>query len=193
MHAPQLPKPVLFHPLKHHLGYIREFIGRGAAASAAEQQAALQTIGSSQLDFYLGQLSARQLAEEVVTLLEEQQVLEPAPYQVFLQQTSAGYRLLTLSDSSDWVLRWGLEEGRHVHLHPARYATHTIRLKANTLKTAIVLAIYRQKHGTTAFTLNLVNQLRQEWLGLPPIKAFEATEGTGAAALLNLVQPMEPG
>ena len=188
MHLPLLPAPVLFHPLKHHLGYIREFVGQSAAASEAELIAALRTIGSSQLDFYLGQLSPGQLAAQVLRQLQERQVLEPAAYRHYLRQAASDYRLLSLSDGSTWVLRWGLEQERHVHLHPARYARHTIRVKANALKTAVALAIHLQQHQQQSINPALINRLRQEWLGLSPVKASDDAEETGAARFLQLIQ-----
>ncbi|WP_187264511.1 hypothetical protein [Pontibacter beigongshangensis] len=191
MHAPLLPKPVLFHPLKHHLGYIREFVRQGATATEAALRTALQTIGRSQLDFYTGPLLPEQLAAEVLGQLQEQQVLAPAAYRQYLQQAATDYRLLTLSDGSTWVLRWGLEEERHVHLHPARYATHTTRLKANALKTAVAVAVYQQQHPEQPVNLALINQLRREWLGLSPVKGFDGAEEGGAAGLLKLIRPFQ--
>lgn len=172
MRYPDLPQPVLFHPLKHHLGYIREFIQAQANAADDFLSAQFKTIGSSQLDLYLGDLSIHQIAEETILYLQKYQCLEPEPYRLYLTTGGAGYGLTTLSDGSGWVLRWGVVEGRHVHLHPARYSRHTIRVKANLLKAAMAVSLAMKRTGIAEPDLSLVNQVRRQWLGLAPIPAF---------------------
>lgn len=171
MRYPDLPEPILFHPLKHHLGYIREFIQAQQEAEEAVLIAQFKTIGSSQLDLYLGKLSAQQIANETILYLQAQRTLEPDTYQLYLSGSAENYRLITLSEGSDWVLRWGVVAGRHVHLHPARYSQHTLRVKANSLKTAVAvnMAVRRYK---LPLDLQLVNQVRTQWLGLSPIPAY---------------------
>lgn len=172
MRYPDLPQPVLFHPLKHHLGYIRDFIQAQTNAADAFLVAQLKTIGSSQLDLYLGSLPINQIAEETILYLQKYQCLEPEPYRLYLTTGGAGYGLLTLSDGSGWVLRWGVVEGRYVHLHPARYSQYTIRVKANLLKTAIAASLAVKRTGIAEPDLSLVNQVRRQWLGLAPIPAI---------------------
>jgi hypothetical protein len=179
MFSPQLPEPVLFHPLKHHLGYLREFTRQGATYSEAELKAALRTLGNSQMDLYTGLLSPLRVAQEVVTHLQEQNLLQPETYRTYLNTISKEYFTLTLSDETDWVLRWGRVDGRHVHLHPARYTGHTTRVKANVLKTAAASVIASRKWGEITIDTPLVNRVRVEWLALPPVKTFSAEEGAG--------------
>ncbi|WP_114782182.1 hypothetical protein [Botryobacter ruber] len=190
MFLPDLPKPVLFHPLKHHLGYIREFIRQGTQAAPAALKADLLTLGSSQLDLYTGQLTPLQLAEEVIQQLQHRHVLEPEAYRQFIGAADSDYQIITLADGTDWVLRWGVEAGRHVHLHPARYAANTIRVKANALKTAVAMVTAAAKYKTAAADLPLLNQVRHEWLGLPPVKALPSDEG--AAKLVKLLKNQMP-
>lgn len=168
---PNLPQPILFHPLKHHLGHIREFVHSHANAEYAFLIAQLKTIGSSQLDLYLCKLSAQQIAYETILYLQKHHTLEPGAYQLYLSGSKANYGLITLSDESKWVLRWGVVEGRHVHLHPARYSQHTLRVKANTLKTAVAVCIAVKRYKQPQ-DLQLVNQVRTQWLGLAPIPNF---------------------
>ena len=190
MFSPDLPKPILFHPLKHHLGYIQEFIRQAINASPAAFRADFLTLGSSQLDLYTGLLPPLQLAEEVVEQLQHRHVLEPEAYRQFIQTSGSDYQVITLSDATDWVLRWGLEDGRHVHLHPARYAANTMRVKANALKTAVAMVIAAAKYKVTAADLPLLNQVRHDWLGLPPVKALPSDEG--AAKLVKLLENRMP-
>ncbi|EJF10325.1 MULTISPECIES: hypothetical protein [Pontibacter] len=171
MQHTDIPAPILFHPLKHHLGYIREFIKEQATAEEAALVAQLKTIGSSQLDLYLGELLTQQIAYETILYLQKHQILEPEAFQTYLSSNKADYRVITLSDESSWVLRWGIVEGRHVHLHPARYSQHTIRVKANTLKTAIAakMAALRNQQPPN---LQMINRVRQQWLNLPPVPLY---------------------
>ncbi|GAB3826437.1 hypothetical protein GCM10028895_37440 [Pontibacter rugosus] len=144
---------------------------------------ALRTIGSSQLDLYLGSLTPEQIAEETILYLQERQLLQPKAYLSYLG--TSGYQLLPLSDGSNWTLRWGLAEGRYVHLHPGRYALHTLRVKANHLKTAIAASIACSKYSQPAH-VGLLNQVRAEWLELPPIKSYTSEKGLGS--IFELVQ-----
>ena len=182
---PDLPQPILFHPLKHHLGYIREFIKRQTDTEDSFLQTQIRTLGSSQLDLYLGPLSAQQIARETTLYLQAHHLLEPNAYRLYLTPTEGAYRLIALSDESKWVLRWGIIAGRHVHLHPARYSQQTLRIKANTLKTAVAVSIAIRRYRQS-LNLKLVNDLRTQWLKLPPIPTFPP-DGT-LAKLVRLLE-----
>lgn len=186
MFEKQLPKPILFHPLKHHLGYIHAFVQEQITQTGAELQQALRTIGGSQLDLYIGPLSPFSISEEVILYLQDSNLLEPTLFRNYL--STGGYRICTLSDSSAWTLRWGVHEGRHVHLHPGRYSLHTLRVKANHLKTAIAVAVTCLKTGQSV-SLELLNQVRVGQLALSPVPCYTPHEGLGRvmALLLNKV------
>ncbi|MBF9255306.1 hypothetical protein I2I11_18555 [Pontibacter sp. 172403-2] len=180
-----LPKPVLFHPLKHHLGYIQRFIHEGISAPATTLKTDILAIGNaSQLDVYTGKLSAQQIAEEAIACLQQRDLLAPERYRRYLAAEGNAYRIITLSDGTDWVLRWGVVAGRHVHLHPARYAVHTIRVKANVLKTAMAALIFAAIQHEEV-DLKLVNAVRATWLSLPLVKKFD--EEGSLAELLKLL------
>ncbi|MFD2512800.1 hypothetical protein ACFSRY_02870 [Pontibacter locisalis] len=179
MFSSELPKPILFHPLKHHLGYIIQYIRRNTKSTASEIRKDLLTLGTSQLDLYCGALSPQQVAQEVSTHLKEQELLQPEIFRDYLKEAEKDYRCITLSDTTDWVLRWGVIEGRYVHLHPARYAVYTIRVKAAALKTAIAVVIATQRYMASETDLSLINKVRKEWLDLAPVKSFRSTEGAG--------------
>jgi len=172
----------LFHPLKHHLGYLKDFAAQSIAWPEPELQRAFKRIGGSQLDLYIGPLTPLQIAEEVILYLQQRHLLPPEPYHRYLGP--GGYRLCTLSDSSGWTLRWGVHEGRHVHLHPGRYSLHTLRVKANHLKTALAVAVASIKYNQSV-NLPLLNQIRAEWLELPPVPGYTSEEGLGK--VLDLV------
>ncbi|MCX2738325.1 hypothetical protein [Pontibacter anaerobius] len=178
-----LPKPILFHPLKHHLGYIREFAQAGVLLPEQELKRAFRRIGGSQLDLYIGPLSPLQISEEVVLYLQQQGLLQPEAFRPYLALN--GYRICTLSDGSAWALRWGVQEGRHVHLHPGRYSLHTLRVKANHLKTALAAAVACAKYEQP-LSLELLNKVRASLLDLPPVQGYTAEEGLGKVLELVL-------
>jgi len=179
-----LPVPILFHPLKHHLGYIKAFIQTQVDQSPQQIARQLQRIGNSQLDFYTGNLSPTQIADEVISYLQNYSLLNPEAYLKYLSGQENHYRTVTLSDGTDWVLRWGIVADRYVHLHPARYAAQTIRVKAISLKTAIAATIAARLLNTT-IDLQLVNHVRTQWLDLPPLTSLSPAKGAGS--LINLL------
>ncbi|WP_162053562.1 hypothetical protein [Pontibacter pamirensis] len=185
MFSAKLPEPILFHPLKHHLSFIKSFVECSTATPEAELKAALRTIGGSQLDLYTGSLSPLQIATEMLQYLQERHLQQPAAYQHYLATAGAAYRLISLSDGTDWVVRWGVVEDRYVHLHPARYAKYTLRVKANVLKTAIAAVITANKRGeSAAMDVHFINKVRAEWLALPPVKDLSLSEGLGSMLAL---------
>lgn len=183
-----LPQPILFHPLKHHLGYIREFIQAHKDADDSFLQAQLKTLGSSQPDLYLGPLSPQQITHETIAYLQAHHALEPGAYRLYLSVGEAEYQMISLSDESEWVLRWGVVEGRYVHLHPARYSRHTLRVKANALKSAIAVSVAALRYKQP-LSLALVNQVRTQWLGLVPIP--ELLPGGTLSRLVYLLKGKE--
>lgn len=180
-----IPKPVLFHPLKHHLGYIREFISSQYDVEEEQLKAWLRTIGSSQPDLYLGKLTPPQIADETSLYLQQRGALEREAYRLYLLASGSDYRMITLSDGSTWVLRWGLVAERHMHLHPARYSQHTTRVKANVLKTVIAALLAMKRMGITELNLALINRVRTQWLDLAPLKHYKPDEGLGR--MINLL------
>ena len=168
--------PVLFNARKHHRGYLRELISNTKAdITPQELRLLLLPIGAAQLDFYTGTLAAGDIMQQVQDYLQQKKLLTSATYKQWIQEHE-GYRLLSLSDNSNWVLRLGLQPAKWVHLHPARYSLHTVRLKAHSLKTAIALSITApEKSAEAARDLLLVNQLRG-YLQLPPLSARQLAE-----------------
>lgn len=100
-----LPVPVLFHPLKHHLGFIKAFIKEQTRSMSTSAGTLLLSIGSSQLDFYTGTLTPQQIAREVILYLALHNLLHPELYHSYLTATGSHYQTITLSDTTDWVLR----------------------------------------------------------------------------------------
>lgn len=167
----------MFNALKHHRAYLHELIKHTPASIPSQAlRRLLLPIGAAQLDFYTGALSVACITSEVKAQLATAGLDSPAFYQSWLS-TSRNHQLITLSDTSVWVLREGRQPEYWVHLHPARYGPFTHRLKANTLKTAIALLI---KNGAAAVEmppgLAAVNNTRNA-LQLPPLAARHLQEG----------------
>jgi hypothetical protein len=173
-----VPVPVLFNCLKHHLGFIKEFIHASIASNDIETISyQLRLIGDSQMDLYLGELTPALTAHQIIEQLRQKEVFERETYVNFLHRNSSGYQTITISDASVWVLRLGEVEGRYIHIHPGRYSPHTLRVKASTLKTAIALATWMKLHNYSEATVEIVNQVRKDILGASPVKSLSATEG----------------
>ncbi len=165
------PIPILFHPLKHHQGYLQYFIQH---SSEEEFYAAIPRIGASQMDLYCGELSPHSIGQEILGQLKESGVETETDFISFLANKQ-GYQNLTISDGSTWTLLRGDDPERYVHIHPARYARHCIRVKAGALKTAILML----RHDLTpTCETEQVNALRKS-IGLSPIKHLQVSEGIG--------------
>lgn len=176
-----VPAPVLFHGWKHHLPYILSEIAQFRALQSIDIEKfnkILLTIGSSQMDLYLGQLSPAAIGKETVEKLHLENLLDKAKYEQWLIQNGY-YQQITLSDQSRWTLRMGNQEDRHIHIHPSRYSPHSLRIDANTLKTIIVYLLEYEK-DKTEIDLIRVNAVRQKYLQLSPIKSISVEKGIGA-------------
>lgn len=135
---------------------------------APEQLAtAVCVLGNSQMDIYYGELDIPALYQEIMQYITHAGVGEEAAYTAWLQQ-AGGYRELTLSDGSRWILLQGIEPGKYIHIHPARYSLHSLRVKATTLKTAIACLVYYP--GNKAPDLEALNEVRKTVLQLSPVK-----------------------
>jgi hypothetical protein len=168
----EAPPPVLLNTWKHHAAVLRFRIREAAAADpAALQDLArnLVVIGTALMDLYLGHLLPCVIGESALSLLRGDNRLTLDAFRAWIE-SGGGFRALTLpEDGSQWVLRLGDEAGRYVHVHPARHARETCRVKANVLKTAIMVLAYTGVHGGDPLDVPLVNRVRRDYLKLPPV------------------------
>lgn len=159
------PDVVLLNPLKHHAGALKQFLETAPDDATIFRE--LLRIGQSQMDFYYGTLAVETIAAEAVHTLGRLHISSSAQFAQWLRPD--GFREFTGSDGTTWIFREGQGE-QFVHLHPGRYALHTIRIKASTLKTAAL--VYRQirLHNLSwPATRDVINTLRMTGLNLPPI------------------------
>lgn len=155
---------ILLNELKHHRASILRLAEQATADTIARS---VSVLGNSQMDVYYGWLDVPALAEEVITQLTDVPLTGEQDYRQWLAE-EGGYRKMILSDTSEWILLHGIEPGRYVHLHPARYSPHSMRVKATTLKTAVACMVCYP--GNNEPSLEELNLLRSSLLQLSPVK-----------------------
>jgi hypothetical protein len=172
----QIPEPILFNPLKHHLGFIREFIYQktegdqdGNPKSFIKE---LKHLGTSVMDVYTGSLLINEICDEVMIFLRERELSGRDHYSQWTGKGLKNFRIICLTDGSQWTLKYHDNSQRFVHIFPARFSQHSFRVKSNTLKSAILYYTLIGKDFITGDDLNRVRPL----LGLSPIKDPADTE-----------------
>lgn len=161
---------ILFNGLKHHRGYIRRELEDMSLEMLPDQ---LKVLGNSQMDVYYGQLDIPAILHEVIHHVSDAGITDEASYLQWLKD-NGGYIEITLSDSSRWILLHGTEPGQYIHLHPARYSPHSMRVKAAVLKTAMACMIVLSDSSQPG--LATLNHIRKEILGLSPVKDLNRCE-----------------
>ena len=166
--------PVRFNAWKHHAGFLR----RQAAppADLAWLAECLKAVGHDLMDLYDGPRTPADIAAALLAELAAHGRLGPDEFRDWLRE-AGGFRVLILADASAWVLRWGAEPGRYVHVHPARGAPNTSRVRAGVLKTAVLARAWAIRAGADPCDLAVINRVRQEYLGLPPVPRLAETGG----------------
>ncbi len=172
----QIPEPLLFNPLKHHLGFIREFIYQKTETEPFPDRKTLirdlRHLGRSVMDVYSGTLSVNEICSEIYQFLEQNELSERKKYAGWTGTKVRDFRLVTLSDGSLWALKYHDNESRFVHIFPSRGSLNSFRVKSNTLKSALLYHILIGKDYITSDDLNKVRPL----LGLSPVKDSADTE-----------------
>ncbi len=164
-----IPEPFLFNPLKHHLGFIKEFASLKSERSDFEINALireLKHIGSSVMDVYTGSLSISEIYNEVKEILLVKKILQIDLFCRWIGLNISDFRIISLSDGSQWTLKFKDNKTRFVHFFPARNSKHTFRVKSNTLKSAVLYYIFVGKDLVLSDDINSIRPL----LGLSPIK-----------------------
>jgi len=182
----QIPEPILFNPIKHHLGYIRDFVKAGSEAESSGSDFALMKelkhIGVSVMDVYSGALSINRICNEVLNFLFENKLSDRNLYSAWTGMNVSEYRIIMLSDTSEWILKYSGSISRFVHIFPARGSRYTFRIKSNTLKSALLYYIRIGKDYITGDDLNSVRPM----LGLSPVKdTMDAEAITGMIEILR--------
>jgi hypothetical protein len=178
----QIPEPFLFNPLKHHIGFIKEFINNNIDYTGSDPNSLtkdLKHLGTSVMDIYTGSLSIRNICVEAEEFLKQKEILISENYATWVGTKLDCFMIISLSDSSQWTLKFHDNPQRFVHFFPARNSQHTFRVKSNTLKSALIYLIIIGKDLVTGDDLNKVRPL----LGLSPVKDSIDTE-----AILEMIE-----
>jgi hypothetical protein len=166
----QLPEPFLFNPLKHHLGFIREFINRKIEDESDTDFknliADMKHLGRSVMDVYNGFLSVKIICNEIERFLEQKNISDGESFSLWVGIKTDDFRTITLSDNSKWIMKYHNNANRYIHLFPVRSSPHTFRVKSNTLKSAMLYNIIIGKDFINRNDLNEGRSL----LGLSPVK-----------------------
>jgi hypothetical protein len=166
----QIPEPFQFNPLKHHLAFINEFISAKLADERQIDSRALareiRHTGTSVMDVYTGSLSVPDICGEIKDYLKKNELDKIKSFSGWTGIRYNDFKTVTISDTSKWMLKYHNDERRFVHLFPARLSPHSFRVKANTLKSAILYYILVGKDFITREDLNEARSM----LGLSPVK-----------------------
>jgi hypothetical protein len=176
-----LPFPLLFNTWKHHAAALKERIaghaGRGEAGLRVLSDE-LIVIGAQLMDLYVGGYSPAEVGRLILNQLARNGRLDRAAYCSWVEE-GGGYRMMNLPDDSGWVLRLGDEDSRYVHLHPGRWVPQTRRVRANVLKTAVMVLAHAAASGDNPLDRAVVNRVRKEYLGLAPVGWLDGDQGLG--------------
>jgi hypothetical protein len=177
-----VPLPVLLNTWKHHAGWIRWRIGEAVQLGRAGVDALpreMAIVGARLMDLYTGEHTPAAITSQVIELLDRSGHLHFEELAAWLAQQGE-YSVIELQDSSKWTIRLGPKDGRYLHLHPSRWSPWTMRVQANTLKSAVMAIATARLTGAAATDLALVNEARRKYLGLGPVRELSEDFGLGA-------------
>jgi len=177
-----IPPPLLFNPLKHHLGFIKEFISENIETGNYSIVKELKHLGGSVMDVYSGALTPKEICEELLCFLKTKKLSKEIPFSSWAGKESKEFKTIFLSDGSQWVLKYYDHQQRYIHSFPARLSPLTFRIKANTLKSAILYHIFIGKDFISEEDLNIARAIA----GLSPVKdVFDAEAITEMIEILR--------
>lgn len=177
-----IPHPFLLNTWKHHAGWIRRRVGQavGDGRDAVEVlPVEMAVVGARLMDLYTGPFAPAAIADHVGDQLRAAGRFEFDPLSEWLRD-SGEYAMLDLPDGSKWTVRLGPADGRYLHLHPGRWVPNTIRVNANTLKSAVMAHALAGLTGRDPADLAVVNEARRKYLGLLPVRELTGDGGLGA-------------
>lgn len=181
-----IPEPLLFNPLKHYLPFIRDFISNRTITISdpglKELTRELKHIGTCVMDIYTGELSQKNIFTEIIEFLKKNDLKDKEVYKSWAGTDFNDYRIITLSDTSQWTLKYHNHETRYVHIFPARLSPHSFRIKANTLKSAILYIIIFGKDFVSDDDLNAARALA----GLSPVR--EAADAEAVTEMIEILR-----
>ncbi len=157
---------VQFNPWKHHMNWLISHVIRAREDVSVRNEMIPIVAGfnNNYIDLYTGVYSPPEIINRIATRIksEFQQSSIIIPF-----AESVSYKLVTLDDSSVWVLRKSNSNQSGIHLHPAKFTPHSIRIYGALLKVALLLVIYNKDSQTD---IREINSFRTDYLSLSPLK-----------------------
>lgn len=179
----QIPEPFLFNPLKHHMGFIREYINQKTEeemnSDIKNLIKELRHIGTSVMDVYFGSLLIIDICKEIHEYLQKNILSDKVSFSSWVGIDVNNFKLISLSDGSQWTLKHYESVSRFIHFFPARNSPFTFRVKSNTLKSALLYYILIGKDFITGDDLNKVRAL----LCLSPVK-----DSVDSEAIIEMIE-----
>lgn len=180
--------PVLYNCMKHHLGFIRDYISANKEKyKYLDLKNDLLLIGTNRIDLYTGKLLPSVISEMVIEKLYEKKIFCQQDYEDYLTAFKGNYTNLKIDDGSSWILKKGIFAERFVHIHPAKKSKNTIATKSNSLKTAIWFHLINTKTPNEKLCLTKLNDIRVKYLGLSPLKSISLS--THMETIIGLLAP----
>lgn len=166
--------PVLFNTWKHHLLFLRAKLLMAEQKGEEVLEHHIYKIGHNLMDLYTGHFTPQQITEKIFLTLPLMNVMSADSYYKWLMQQDEGYVNLKIEDGSVWTLLPGRGE-QYIHIHPARYSPHTIRVKALSLKTALWLSYELLQKPEMQLDTDFINMVRKKRLQASPIRSGSVT------------------
>ncbi|HEX2937206.1 MAG TPA: hypothetical protein VHO72_17755 [Bacteroidales bacterium] len=157
---------IQYNPWKHHMNWLTWQIRR-AREDTFLRDAAISIISgfnNNYIDIYTGIYSPEQIILRIENLIK-QEIQQTAFVKPLFDTTP--YKLITLEDESVWVLQQGNHEEPWIHIHPAKFTPHSVRIYGTLLKTAILLMLLDHNKQPE---LAEINRVRTTYLRLSPLK-----------------------
>ena len=172
----KIPVPITFNTYKHHFQFLLKQIEVWQEQEWQQVEAEIISIGENLLDFYTGDLTVENICTECLHYFKRNGIFSKGEFTNWLNRHE--YRKIKLSDSSEWIIKKGNDENRYIHIHPAKQSTHTIRVRAVTLKTVLAIMVKISNISDNMhINLSNVNYIRSEYLHLSPVKSIQRDKG----------------
>jgi hypothetical protein len=176
MYEYSIPEPLVFNPLKHYLPFIKRFIDIKTSCDSGQDSKELikelKHLGTSVMDVYTGSMSLKEIFNEANDILAAKNLISKEMFARWAGTDFKSFKIVPFSDSSFWTMKYHENDKRYVHIFPSRSSPFTFRIKANTLKSAILYLIIIGKDYVTEDDLNHARVLT----GLSPVKDVTETE-----------------
>ena len=171
-----IPEPFLFNPLKHHLACIRSYVhNRIETIESVDKKLIIKDLrhmGTAVMDVYKGTLTPENICNEIRNKLGQMKLAEKSKYSAWTGVKFSEFKIIGLTDGSEWTMKYHNNESRYIHFFPARSGPYTFRVKANTLKSAVLYLILAGKDFINVADLNYSRAL----IGLSPVGDIYETE-----------------